>query len=123
MLADCYSACFADCDLLQRPACREEVEHAWHIYLVRLRNEALAIDRDGVIEALREANIGTSVHFIPLHLHPYYREHYGYQAGDFPVADDVFARCLSLPLFSSMSEAEVERTLDVVLEVAKEFAV
>ncbi len=119
MLAGAYSECFSGCDLLELPACRPEVEHAWHIYLVRLRTEALTIDRDQVIEELREANIGTSVHFIPLHMHSYYAERCGVTSGQLPVADAVFPRLLSLPIHPGMSRADAEQVAGILTDVLK----
>ena len=69
---------------------------------------------------LQQAGIGCSVHFIPLHLHPYYRETFGYQPHDFPVASRVFQRVLSLPLYSKMTEADVARVIEIVRNLVKE---
>lgn len=97
---------------------RADGHHAWHLFVIKVRNEAWSIGRDALIDALKEAGVGTSVHFIPLHCHSYYRDMYGYAPGDFPVAHDVFERSLSLPIYSSMTDAQVGRVLDVILDLA-----
>ncbi len=120
MLAETYNDCFSGCDLLELPADRAAVEHAWHIYLVRLRTEALTIERDQVIEELREANIGTSVHFIPLHLHSYYAERCGVDPDQFPVAGAAFPRLLSLPIHPGMTRADAELVAGVLTGVLEQ---
>jgi dTDP-4-amino-4,6-dideoxygalactose transaminase len=84
--------------------------HAWHLYVVRLCEDA-SIERDELICRLAERGIGTSVHFIPLHRQPYWREHYGLRAADFPVAERAFAAMLTLPLYTRMSDADQERVI------------
>ncbi|MGB4504254.1 MAG: DegT/DnrJ/EryC1/StrS family aminotransferase, partial [Syntrophaceticus sp.] len=81
--------------------------------------ETLKIDRDRFIEELKERNIGTSVHFIPIHLHPYYRQKYGYQPEDFPVAYSNFLRLISLPLYPRMSNEDVDDVIEAVLDVVE----
>jgi len=90
-------------------------EHAWHLYMIRVRPRVLRIGRDAFIEELRVRNIGTSVHFIPLHLHPYYQRAWGYVPGDLPGAEQAFADVLSLPLYPAMTDDDVD---DVVAAVA-----
>jgi dTDP-4-amino-4,6-dideoxygalactose transaminase len=101
------------------PAERAGTTHAWHLYVVRLRPEALTISRDEFIVAMKERGIGTSVHFIPIHHHPYYRETYGWAPGDFPVADEAFETMVSLPLYTRMSECDVDRVVTAVDEIAR----
>jgi len=96
---------------------RDFDEHAWHLFVIRLRDGALSIGRAEFIEQLKARGIGASVHFIPLHLHPYYRETYGHEAEDFPVALDCYERSLSLPIFSAMSDAEVDRVVAAVGDI------
>ncbi len=83
------------------------VEHAWHLYVLRLRPERLKIGRNQFVEMLRERGIGTSVHCIPLHTMDFYQKTYGYRAGEFPVTEDIFSRCLSLPMYAAMSADDV----------------
>lgn len=116
-----YSAAFAKDDALETPVCRAEVDHAWHLYVLRLREGTLSIGRDRFIDELSARNIGTSVHFIPVHLHPYYRDTYGYAADSFPVAYQNFERMLSLPLHPGLADADVSDVIDAVLDVATTF--
>ncbi|PYU29033.1 MAG: UDP-4-amino-4,6-dideoxy-N-acetyl-beta-L-altrosamine transaminase [Acidobacteria bacterium] len=93
---------------------------SWHLYILRIRPHRFGLDRNGFIDALKLAGIGTSVHFIPLHLHPYYQRAYGYKLGDFPNAEDAYSRCLSLPIFPDLTDAEVDRIIATVLRIAGE---
>lgn len=89
--------------------------HAWHLYQLRVAESLPEGRRDALIDRLRaQHGIGTSVHFIPLHLHSYYNETYGYKPRDFPAAMNVFEHCLSLPIYSSMSDDEVSRVIEAV---------
>jgi dTDP-4-amino-4,6-dideoxygalactose transaminase len=115
-----YDEALGDMEELETPAPRPEVESAWHIYLLRLRPERLRIDRDRFIEELRRRNIGASVHFIPVHLHPYYRDRYGLRPDQYPVAQREFERMLSLPLSPAHSDADVADVIDAVREVVGE---
>lgn len=99
-----YGEAFADLPLVL-PVERDGVESAWHLYPVRLSDEA-AVSRNALIERLAAANIGTSVHFIPIHFHPYYQEKYGWREGMFPVAEDAFGRVVSLPMHGGLAEAD-----------------
>jgi dTDP-4-amino-4,6-dideoxygalactose transaminase len=86
--------------------------------MLRLRLERLSIDRAAFVERLRERNIGVSVHFIPLLVHPYYREMYGYTPEDFPVAYGEYLREISLPIYSTMSDDDVASVIVTVMDVA-----
>jgi dTDP-4-amino-4,6-dideoxygalactose transaminase len=116
-----YQAAFAQHPALEIPTERQEVEHAWHLYVLRLRPEVLMIGRDQFIEELKACNIGISVHFIPVHLHPYYRNKYGFQPDDFPVAHGNFLRMLSLPLHPRLTEEDVNDVIEAVLDTAQRF--
>ena len=106
-IAMVYEKAFAEIEEIQLPLCRKDVQHAWHLFVIQLDLERLKINRNQFIEALREKEIGTSVHFIPLHLHPYYRDKFGYKPGDFPNASAVFERIISFPIYPKMTEADV----------------
>jgi dTDP-4-amino-4,6-dideoxygalactose transaminase len=121
-LARRLTEALADCAAVEPLAVRPEVHHAWHLYVVRLRSEALTIDRNRFIEELHARGIGTSVHFIPLHLHPYYRETHLSRTGEFPVAESSFERAISLPLYPRMSEGDVDRVAEAVWDVARTYA-
>ena len=114
-----YTEAFAAMPEITVPCASEEVEHAWHLYPIRLNLERLRIDRVGFIAALRQYNVGASVHFIPLHLHPYYRDGYGYRPGDFPAATQEYARLVSLPIYSRMSEDDVFDVIEAVQGIVR----
>jgi len=114
-----YDEALGQLEELERPVERPEVESAWHIYLLRLRPERLRIDRSAFIEELRRRNIGTSVHFIPVHEHTYYRERYGWRPDDFPVAHHEFERMLSLPLSPAHTDQDVADVIEAVTEVIR----
>jgi dTDP-4-amino-4,6-dideoxygalactose transaminase len=116
-----YNEAFRDKDALELPVERPEVTHAWHLYVLRLNLDALTIGRDQFIEELKIRNIGTSVHFIPIHLHPYYRDKYGYKQEDFPVAYSNYLRILSLPLYPRMTDEDVADVIEAVLDIVKRY--
>lgn len=111
-----YTAAFREMPGVLGPIVRDGVNPAWHLYPVRLDLGRLSADRGQVFKALRAENIGVNVHYIPVHLHPYYRERFGYKPGDFPVAEAAYERLISLPMFHGMSDRDVE---DVVAAVSK----
>ncbi len=118
-IAAAYDAAFSDCPALETPTCRPHVEHAWHLYVLRLRLDELDIGRDEFIAELTERNIGTSVHFIPVHLHPYYRDRYGYRPESFPSALAAFQRTVSLPLHPGLTADDVEDVTYAVLDIVR----
>ena len=120
-IVNAYNSSFANHPAFETPVERAHVEHAWHLYVLRLRPEALTISRAQFIDELTERNIGTSVHFIPIHLHPYYRDRYGYAPMDFPVAKGAYDRMLSLPLHPGLSQADVGDVIAAVFDVANRY--
>jgi dTDP-4-amino-4,6-dideoxygalactose transaminase len=114
-----YHEAFRDEDALELPVERAEVEHAWHLYVLRLRPEVLRIGRDEMIDELTARNIGTSVHFIPIHLHPYYRNKYGWKPTSFPVALENYERMLSLPLHARLSDEDVTDVIEAVRDIVR----
>ena len=114
-----YDEAFAGEDALELPARRPDVEHAWHLYVLRLRPGALRIHRGVFIEELRQRNIGTSVHFIPIHVHPYYRDKYHYQPDSLPVAFGNYERMLSLPLNPRLADGDVRDVIEAVLDIVR----
>ena len=112
-----YNDAFQDLPEVRIPLVNEGIRHAWHLYVIQLNLERLTIDRSQFIEALRAENIGTSVHFIPVHLHPYYRDTYGYARGDYPKAEHVYDRIISLPLYPKMTEEDVHDVITAVKRV------
>jgi len=117
-----YNQEFKNYDALEIPVAKAEVEHAWHLYVLKLNLEALRINRNQFIEELKVRNIGTSVHFIPIHLHPYYRDKYGYKPEDFPVAFNNYQRILSLPLHAGLSDNDVQDVIAAVVEIVKKYS-
>ena len=113
-----YDAAFGTIRAIQTPVTRSDVTHAWHLYVLRLNADELTIDRNQFIEKLNERNIGTSVHFIPIHLHSHYAKKYGWQPEDFPVALDNYNRMLSLPLSPKMTDQDVADVIEAVTDIA-----
>ncbi|HME13019.1 MAG TPA: DegT/DnrJ/EryC1/StrS family aminotransferase [Candidatus Acidoferrum sp.] len=103
------------------PATASDEGHAWHLYVVHVNSAALRIRRDQVIEELKNRGIGTSVHFIPLHLHSLYQRHLGYREGQFPNAEERFSGAISLPLYPGMDDADVGRVIEALRDVNREF--
>ena len=112
-----YDQAFADLPEIETPITHPDRSHVYHLYVIRLKLERLSIDRAQFIEELKTLNIGSSVHFIPVHLHPFYRETFGYGPGDFPVAERIYERIISLPLFPRMSEDDVQDVIHAVKTV------
>lgn len=114
-----YADGFRDLESLELPIEREDVESSWHLYVLRLKLDRLRIDRNTFIEELKTRNIGTSVHYLPVHMHPYYRDKYGYRPEDCPVAADAFRRMLSLPLHPGLSEQDVQDVVEAVRDILR----
>jgi dTDP-4-amino-4,6-dideoxygalactose transaminase len=116
-VAAAYDAAFGKLPALETPTVRADVEPAWHLYPLRLHLDQLAIDRDRFIAGLAARNIGASVHFIPIHRHPYYRDKYGWRPEDLPVAESEYRRLVSLPLHPGLSEGEVGDVVEGALSI------
>lgn len=116
-----YSSAFAHLSTVTPPGCRSEVGHAWHLYPVRWNLEKLDAGRNEIVAALRAENIGVNVHYLPVHLHSFYREQFGYQGGEFPVAEQVFERLVTLPIFQGMTEQDVADVIQAVKKVSSAF--
>jgi dTDP-4-amino-4,6-dideoxygalactose transaminase len=116
-----YGKAFSALEHVRVPSEKPNVESACHIYALRLELEALSIGRDRFIEELRSRRINTSVHFKPVHMHPYFRQRYGFEASEFPVASDAFRRIVSLPLYPAMSDADVDDVIEAVVDVLAHF--
>jgi len=113
-IAAVYDEAFADIPAICRPARHPDASHAWHLYAIQLDLDRLTIDRAAFIDALKRQNIGCSVHFIPLHLHPYFQRRFSCSANDCPVATAAFNRIVSLPIFPGMTDADVQDVIDAV---------
>ena len=121
-IAERYLEAFSELEELQCPPGVEQRgdEHSWHLFILRIRPGLLALERGEFISQLGQLGIGTSVHFIPLHLHPFYKRTYGYRPEDFPHAEDAFSRCISLPIFPDMSDSDVRRVIRAVEHVVSQ---
>lgn len=119
-IARAYREAFLQVDGLELLDVRDFDEHSWHLFVIKIVESAWNIERNELIEALKAQGIGTSVHFIPLHIHPYYRDSYGYRPDDFPVALDCFRRSVSLPIYSKMTESDVGRVVETVVSLARQ---
>src|SRR5262249_17472125 len=104
------------------PAVRDDVNSAWHLYPIQLDLTKLNADRSQVFKALRAENIGVNVHYIPVHLHPYYRDHLGCKYGDYPVAEAAYQRLISVPMFHGMSDQDVDDVIVAVGKIAAKYA-
>jgi dTDP-4-amino-4,6-dideoxygalactose transaminase len=113
-IAQRYTNAFSQWPEVETPPNPAHVQHAWHLYMLRLRSELLTITRNAFIEELKQANIGTSVHFIPLHLHPFYRNTYQLSPDDFPRALHAYQRVISLPIYPGMVDGDVEDVIAAV---------
>jgi dTDP-4-amino-4,6-dideoxygalactose transaminase len=116
-----YSAVFAEMPEIEIPVERTAVSSAWHLYVIRLHLDRLSIDRNRFIEELAARNIGTSVHFIPVHVHPYYRDRYGFAPEDFPVAHAAYQRIVSLPLHPRLTDGDVDDVIEAVGDVVTRY--
>lgn len=117
-VATLYRSMLEDVEELELPSCHIDRIHSWHLYVVQLKLEKLAIDRAQIMDRLKAAGVGASVHWIPLHMHPYYRDRYGYKKDDYPIAGRVAMQNISLPIFPGMKDEEIEyvaRTLRQIL--------
>jgi dTDP-4-amino-4,6-dideoxygalactose transaminase len=112
-IAQLYNEAFAELPLILPPEAIEGDVHSWHLYVLRL-DDSLKLERDVFIERMYAAGIGCSVHYIPLHLHPYWRNRYALMSEQFPHSQKAFERMVSIPLYSKMSDVEVQRVIEGV---------
>ncbi|HBN80014.1 MAG TPA: UDP-4-amino-4,6-dideoxy-N-acetyl-beta-L-altrosamine transaminase [Ruminococcaceae bacterium] len=120
-IADRYQKAFGAIDAVDPPFVPEYTTHCWHLYVLRVVPELLTIDRDRFIVELNERNVGTSVHFIPVHNMSLYRNRFGYKESDLPNAQKHFERIISLPLYPSMTDEEVQYVIDAVRDIVEKF--
>jgi perosamine synthetase len=117
-----YTAAFSTMPGIIPPAVHDDVNPAWHLYSIRVDTEKLRADRSRIFTALRAENIGVNVHYIPVHLHPYYRDRFGYKGGELPVAEDAYQRLITLPLFHGMTDDDAADVIAAVGKVCSAFA-
>ncbi len=115
-----YHAAFRNYEELELPTEREDVQHAWHLYVLRLNLDRVPLTRNEFVSQMQDRNIGCSVHFIPIHLHQYYREKYGYKPEDFPIALREYERMVSLPLYPRMTQDDVSDVIDAVTSIVRQ---
>jgi len=111
-----YNTSFSGLDWLKTPV-KDDSDSCFHLYVVQIDFDNIGKSRSVVIEELKKKNIGTQVHYIPVHTQPYYKEKYGYKWGDYPVAENYYNRALSLPLYPLMSDADVQHVISCVKEL------
>lgn len=104
------------------PVVRDDINPAWHLYPIRLDFPRLTVGHAKIFRALRAENIGVNVHYIPVHLHPYYRERFGYKGGEFPVAEHAYERLISLPMFYGMTDQDADEVIQAVKKVIGHYA-
>ena len=117
-----YNSEFRNMPGVLPPQTREHVNPAWHLYPIRLDLTMLSVGRGAIFRALRAENIGVNVHYIPVHRHPYYRDRFGYQGGEYPVAEAAYERLISLPMFHGMGDSDVDDVVRAVCKVVSHFA-
>jgi len=116
-----YDEALAEMSQIELLTHRVDVTHAYHLYVIMLKLERLSVDRSTVFAALRAEGIGANVHYIPVHLHPYYRQHFGTGPGLCPVSEAAYARILSLPIFPAMTEKDIEDVIEAVKKVVSSY--
>jgi dTDP-4-amino-4,6-dideoxygalactose transaminase len=116
-----YNAAFGKMAELETPVEKDHVRSSWHLYVLRLNLDRLSIDRDQFIDELKERNIGTSVHYISVHIHPYYRDKYNFAPTDLPVTWANYNRIISMPLSARISDEEVECVIAAVEDIVAKY--
>jgi dTDP-4-amino-4,6-dideoxygalactose transaminase len=118
-IADRYLSAFCDLPITLPTLAISSDEHSWYLFVIQLNLEDLHVSRNRFIELMSEERIGTSVHFIPLHLHPYWRNKYVLKSEEFPAASAVFDRVVSLPIYSKMADSDIERVIHAVRKIVQ----
>ena len=121
-IAQQYIEGLAEIEQIELPAYESNRILSWHLFPIRLKLKRLNIDRNEFINELKRAGVGCSVHWRPLHLHPYYRNTFGWRARDFPVATAEWKRLISLPIFPAMREEETEHVINSVKRICAKHA-
>lgn len=115
-IAEIYNKAFKELDEINTPKEEEFSNSGWHIYVITLNLDKLSVGRKEVFEALQKENIGVNVHYLPVYLHPYYKK-LGYKQGECPVAEDIYNRMITIPLFPAMSDEDIESVICGVKKV------
>ena len=120
-IAHRYDAAFSDLSGIESLTVRQDVSHGYHLYVIKLELERLSVGRAEIFQALRAEGIGVNVHYIPVHLHPYYRDRHGTHPGMCPVAENVYERIITLPIYASMNDQDVEDVISGVKKVINHY--
>jgi UDP-4-amino-4,6-dideoxy-N-acetyl-beta-L-altrosamine transaminase len=112
-----YNGAFKNIPWLTTPYEREKVFSAFHLYVLKIDFGQIGKSRGQVMEELKAKGVGTQVHYIPVHLQPYYREHFGFKEGDFPRAERYYSQCLSIPLYPKMTDDEINQVIHAIMEL------
>ena len=121
-IAASYNEAFAEMEEIITPPESADVRAAYHIYVIQLRTELLKVGRKEIFEALRAENIGVNVHYVPVHLHPFYQREFGYRKGDYPKAERYYDRAITLPIFPKMSEEDIKDVITAVDKTIRYYA-
>lgn len=122
-IATQYDKSFKDVKEIITPTEKKYVKAAWHIYIIQLRLDKLKAGRKKIFEELQKEGLGVQVHYIPLHLQPFYKKKFGYKIGDFPIAEKYYERAITLPLFPKMTERDVKKVVKIVKKVIKFYTI
>jgi len=117
--AEYFSRRLADVEEILLPRQLPDRIHSWHLYVIRLRLDRLTLDRAQFIEEMKKAGVGVSVHWMPLHLHPYYRDTYGYRSEDLPQAAALYPEIISLPLYPDLTEADADHVCGTIRDIVR----
>lgn len=117
-----YDRAFAETEAVNPLGVRREVSHAYHLYVIRVNTDILGVDRSRIFAALRAEGIGVNVHYVPVHLHPFYRERFGTAPGLCPVAEAAYEQIISLPLFPLMTDADADDVMAAVSKVTRAYS-
>src|SRR5438093_1726156 len=117
-----YTATFQKIPGVIPPTIRPAVNPAWHLYPIRLDLTEFRVGRPEIFRALRAEGLGVNVHYIPVHLHPYYRERFGYRAGQYPIAEEAYQQLISVPMFHGMTDPDVEYVVNTVRNIVVDSA-
>jgi len=112
-----YNKAFSQMDEVITPVEAGYVKSAYHIYTIQLKTDRLKADRKEIFDVLRAENIGVNVHYMPLHLQPFYQREFGYSQGDFPKAERYYERAITLPIFPKMTNDDVKDVIEAVQKV------
>jgi dTDP-4-amino-4,6-dideoxygalactose transaminase len=118
-IAAIYNKTFKNLKYIKIPVVSETRKSAYHLYVVQIDFKKLGKSRSSIMNALKEEGIGTQVHYIPVHLQPYYRSRLGYKEKDYPVAEKYYSKALSLPLYPKMTVKEIKRVIYSITDVLK----